>query len=320
MRPLIGLTTYHEHLDWDGWHTEFSLLHGWYADAVEDAGGSPVLLPPQIDASEVVNRLDGLILTGGFDLDARLYGAVAHENNDPPRPARDYFETSAYRAARILGLPVLGICRGLQVMVVAEGGSLVQHLPEVTDLPHALRPGVFGEHVVTIAQGSRLEQLYGSEANVATSHHQAVRDPGALTPTAWAGDGVIEAVELPGDDLVVGVQWHPEFYAGGPLFEALVAAVKLAGDDVALGPLHPDALTLQVLLGLANVVRVAVEFDDHPAQVVLDLRPPDVGDDVEVGDDPVDHRFLGAGLRERQQQVFGHGKSLRRVVGVDPGK
>lgn len=226
MRPLVGLTTDFEHLDFRGWSTEFALLHGWYHEAVEDAGGSPVLLPPQVDASEVVNRLDALIITGGPDVDARLYGAVAHPANDTPRVQRDFFEISAYRAARVLGLPVLGICRGLQLMAVAEGGSIIQHLPEVTELSHGSQPGVFGEHMVTVAEESLLHEIYGDELNVATHHHQAVLDPGALTPVAWAEDRVIEAAELRDADFVVGVQWHPEFYGGGPLFDALVAAAR----------------------------------------------------------------------------------------------
>lgn len=236
MRPLVGLTVEYEHLEYLGWSTDFSLLHGWYHEAVEDAGGSPVLLPPQIDASEVVNRLDALIVTGGPDVDARLYGAVPHETNDTPRPERDFFEMSAYRAARVLGLPVLGICRGLQVMAVAEGGSLIQHLPELTDLSHGSEPGVFGEHMVTIAPDSRLHDIYGDELNVATHHHQAVLDPGALTAVAWADDRVIEAAELPGEDFVVAVQWHPEFYGGGPLFEELVAAAGRRRGGYPLSP------------------------------------------------------------------------------------
>ncbi len=204
MRPLVGLTAEYEHVEHHGWSTHFSLLHGWYHEAVEDAGGSPVLLPPQVDASEVVNRLDALILTGGPDVDARLYGATPHEASDTPRPERDFFEMSAYRAARVLGIPVLAICRGLQVMAVAEGGSLIQHLPDVTDLSHGSTPGVFGEHVVTLAEGSRLHEIYGEEVNVATHHHQAVLDPGALTPVGWADDRVIEAAEIPGEPFVVG--------------------------------------------------------------------------------------------------------------------
>ena len=112
------------------------------------------------------------------------------------------------------------------MLFVALVIGLIQHLPDVTDLSHGSTPGVFGEHVVTLAEGSRLHEIYGEEVNVATHHHQAVLDPGALTPVGWADDRVIEAAEIPGEQFVVGVQWHPEFYGGGPLFEALVAAAR----------------------------------------------------------------------------------------------
>ena len=223
MRPVIGLTSYVEPATWSSWHTHAALSHAWYHEAVIRAGGTAVLLPPGPDA-DVVSRLDALILTGGPDLAADLYGQQAHETNDEPRADRDSFELAAYRVARTRDLPVLGICRGVQVMAVAHGGSLTQHLPDVTALSHRHERGAFTEHRATFATGSLAQRILGDDLMVNSSHHQAVMNPGTLVVTGRAQDGTIEACEDPGAPFVLGVQWHPEYGADDRLFGALVMA------------------------------------------------------------------------------------------------
>lgn len=225
MRPVIGLTAYVEPARWAAWHTDATLLHAWYPEAVIRSGGIPVLLHPQQDAAaDLVSRIDGLILTGGPDLAATMYGQDPHPSNDRPRHLRDEFEVAVYRAAREADLPVLGICRGLQIMAVSEGGYLTQHLPDVTDLPHRIKLGTFTEHTASFAPGSLIGQLLGAEMIVNSSHHQAVADPGRLQVTGRAPDATIEACEATGARFALGVQWHPEHGGDVRLFQALVAA------------------------------------------------------------------------------------------------
>ncbi len=222
MRPVIGLTAYTEPAQWAAWHTDATLLHSWYPEAVIRSGGIPVLLPPQEDAAAaLVSRIDALVLTGGPDISATMYGQDPHPENDTPRHLRDEFEVALYRQARAAGTPILGVCRGLQIMAVAEGGYLTQHLPEVTDLAHRVRLGSFTEHMATFTPGSLLQRLLGDEMIVNSSHHQAVVDPGRLTVTGRAADGTIEACEAPGE-FTLGVQWHPEHGGDVRLFQALV--------------------------------------------------------------------------------------------------
>lgn len=225
MRPVIGLTAYVESARWVAWETDAALLHAWYPEAVIRSGGSPVLLPPQQEAAEqLASRIDALILTGGPDIAATLYGQDPHPTNDRPRHLRDEFEVALYRQVREAGKPVLGVCRGLQIMAVAEGGTLVQHLPDVSELSHRLRPGAFTEHGAKFAPGSLAYRILGSEMTVNSSHHQAVANPGRLTVSGRAADGTVEACEDPSSAFVLGVQWHPEYGGDVRLFQALVAA------------------------------------------------------------------------------------------------
>lgn len=228
MRAVVGLSAYEEPAQWSSWDTRAVLLHSWYSDAVRASGGVPLLVPPQEPeaAAVVVSRLDALVLTGGPDLDATLYNAAPHETNDEPREQRDTFELALYRAARDAGLPVLGICRGLQVMAVAEGGSLVQHLPDVSEVTHRLERGTFVDHEATFEPGSLAYELFGGDAVVNSSHHQAVADPGRLRVTGWAPDGTIEVCEDPAARFLLGVQWHPEHMNDRRLLDALLGAVE----------------------------------------------------------------------------------------------
>ena len=202
---------------------------------VSRAGGLPVLLPPSGGVAGVLPRLDGLVLSGGGDLDPALYGAEPHAEAGAPNPARDSAELELCKAALASGLPVLGICRGLQVINVALGGTLHQHLPDlVGNDSHSPEEAGYGSHKVSVASGSRLAAILGrSEAAVPTHHHQAIDRLGAgLVATAWTDDGMIEAIEWqPGSTtapFMVAVQWHPEAGDDPSLFNGLIAAASQA--------------------------------------------------------------------------------------------
>jgi putative glutamine amidotransferase len=210
-RPVIGLTTYFEPAQWGAWATPAALVHGWYIDFFRAAGADVVLLPPGSDR-DLVSRIEGLALIGGADIDARLYGAEPHSEADAPRESRDATELGLYRAARERGIPVLGICRGVQVMAVAHGGTLVQHVPDVPGtVVHRERPGEFVEHLASFVPGTLAARIFGAgPISVNSSHHQCVDDPGDLTVSGQADDGTIEACEDPTSAFCLGVQWHPE--------------------------------------------------------------------------------------------------------------
>ncbi|NRQ35233.1 gamma-glutamyl-gamma-aminobutyrate hydrolase family protein [Nonomuraea sp. NN258] len=226
-RPVIGITTYVEPAAFTVWELEVALLPSMYVEQVVRAGGQPVLLPPAGDPAAVVPRLDGLILAGGGDIDPRRYGAEPHRRTGFVRDFRDGAEFAALAAALDRGLPYLGICRGLQVMNVALGGTLHQHLPDVVGHQgHSPAPGAFGHLPITPVEGTRLAKVLGpGPVTVPHYHHQAVdRLAPELTVTATASDGTIEAVELDSHPFALAVQWHPEAAADGALFDALVAA------------------------------------------------------------------------------------------------
>lgn len=226
--PLIGVTTYQEAARWGSWVREAALLPVPYLRAIERAGGVPVMLPPLTALTGVptlIQGLDGIVLGGGGDVDPALYGADVHPETAPPQPQRDRFELALLRAAIEADLPFLAICRGMQVLNVARGGNLVQHLPEAvgTDL-HAPTVGMIGSHPVRISATSAIGKILGERADVPTGHHQAVQRLGdGLTAVAWADDQIVEAVEVHGHRFGLAVQWHPEEGDDLRLFEALVA-------------------------------------------------------------------------------------------------
>jgi len=228
MRPLIGITTYREQARWGTWHVPAVLLPASYADAVAGAGGEPVLLPTGAISAEVVARLDGLIVAGGADVDPARYGQVPGAHTAVVRPERDESELVALQAALDLDLPLLAICRGMQLLNVALGGDLVQHLPDVENTRvHDPGAGLYHRRDVRTETGSQLHRLLGPTAAVACHHHQALaRVAPELTVTAWAEDGVVEAVEAVGRRFSIGVQWHPEEGADHRLFAAQVAAAR----------------------------------------------------------------------------------------------
>ncbi|MEV0203334.1 gamma-glutamyl-gamma-aminobutyrate hydrolase family protein [Nonomuraea sp. NPDC050691] len=226
-RPVIGITTYVEPARYTVWEQDAALLPFMYVEQVVRAGGQPVLLPPAGEPGPVAARLDGLILAGGGDIDPARYQEEPHERVSYVRGFRDDAEFALLEAALEREVPYLGVCRGLQVLNVALGGSLHQHLPDVVGhTEHSPGPGVFGHLPVRPAPGSRLAKALGTEpVEVPHYHHQAADRLGrGLSVTATAADGTVEAVELDGHPFAVAVQWHPEAADDCALFEALVAA------------------------------------------------------------------------------------------------
>jgi putative glutamine amidotransferase len=216
IRPVIGLTTYLERAQTGIWDVDAGLLPHVYFDGVARAGGIAVLLPPQpvddVVADRVVDSLDGLIITGGKDVDPTVYGQQPHPETDEPRRDRDAWEFALLDSAIRRRMPVLGICRGAQVVNVALGGTLHQHLPDVVGHSnHQLGDAVFNTSAVRTVPGTRLAALIGESTDAECYHHQAIADLGdGLVVSARGPDGVVEAIELPGENFVLAVQWHPE--------------------------------------------------------------------------------------------------------------
>jgi putative glutamine amidotransferase len=231
--PVIGLTTYLQQAQTGAWDVPAAFLHKSYLDAVTKAGGIAVLLPPQpVDvgiAARVLNGLDGLVLTGGRDVDPAAYNTEPHPATDEPAVDRDAWEFALLGDALRRGMPVLGICRGAQVLNVALGGSLHQHLPDLLGhAGHQRGNAVFSTSTVRTVEGSRLGRLIGASATVQCYHHQGIDRLGeGLIVSARDTDGLVEAVELAGDDFVVAVQWHPEEASEDlRLFTGLVEAAR----------------------------------------------------------------------------------------------
>ncbi|MBB4716382.1 putative glutamine amidotransferase [Streptomyces luteogriseus] len=226
-RPLIGVSTYLESgARWGVWELEAALLPVGYPRLVQRAGGLAAMLPPDDTryAAEAVARLDGLVIAGGPDVDPVRYGAEREPRTGPPAPERDAWELALIEAALAARVPLLGICRGMQLLNVALGGTLVQHIDG-----HAEVVGVFGGHAVKPVPGSLYAGVVPEETFVPTYHHQAVDRLGeGLIPSAYAADGTVEAVELPSADWVLGVQWHPEMGEDVRVTRALVEAAAKA--------------------------------------------------------------------------------------------
>ncbi len=222
-RPLIGVSTYLETAArWGVWELEAALLPVGYPRLVQRAGGLAAMLPPDAPkrAAEAVARLDGLVVAGGPDVEPVRYGAERDPRTGPPAPERDAWELALIDAALAGGVPLLGICRGMQLLNVALGGTLVQHLDG-----HAEVVGVFGGHPVKPVPGTLYAGIVPEETSVPTYHHQAVDRLGeGLVPSAYAADGTVEAVELPAPGWVLGVQWHPEMGDDLRVMRALVEA------------------------------------------------------------------------------------------------
>lgn len=234
-KPLIGISCYREEADWGSWAgVRADLMPAAYANAVAAAGGLPVLLPPipdsgdgTADAATVVGRIDGLIMGGGADIEPARYGAEPGPHTESWRGDRDAWELALLAAARERAVPTLGICRGMQLMAVAAGGALDQHVPDaVGHQGHSPAPGVYGRTSVEIAPASQLGGILGERLTVPCSHHQYVADHPTFAPVARAADGLLEAMENPDLPFWLAVQWHPETDSDPRLFGALIAATQ----------------------------------------------------------------------------------------------
>jgi putative glutamine amidotransferase len=237
MRPVIGITAYDEEAEWRKWKARAALLPYAYVNAVRRGGGRPVLLPPdgdQDEASETVAGLDGLVVSGGPDIDPVRYGQARDPRTQPSVPVRDAWDLAVTGAALTQGVPLLAICRGMQVLNVCRGGTLHQHVPDLVGHErHEGGQGYYGRHKVRVSPDSMLAGIAPEPGffNVPTHHHQAVDLLGdGLRAVAWEEDGLVEAVEAGPTELgglsgfVLGVQWHPEQGDDMRLFGALVHA------------------------------------------------------------------------------------------------
>jgi len=230
-RPVIGLTTYAEETRFGLQDTFAAVLPLAYVHAVHSTGGRAVLITPDDPDVDILDRIDGIIFAGGSDVDPALYGEAPHPTTNV-KPERDTAEMLLLRAALERDLPTLGICRGLQLMAVAYGGRLHQHLPDV--LGHTgHRPtsgSKFGEHPVRFVGGTLCQKILGDEIMVNSFHHQGIADPGKLTVAGWSpDDDLIEAAEDPARTFVLGVQWHPEDTSDFRVFAALNEAAAHKG-------------------------------------------------------------------------------------------
>lgn len=233
-RPVVGLTTYLERAQQGVWDVRAAFLPQVYLDAITAVGGAGVLLPPQPDADaaaeSVLDGLDGLVLTGGLDVNPALYGAERHPETDEPRRDRDAWELALLAGARRRGIPVFGICRGLQLANVASGGTLHQHLPDALGTGrYQLGGGVFATNTATVEDGTRLADIVGDgDLSVRSYHHQGIDRVGdGLVVSARSDDGLPQAIETIEGPWFVAVQWHPEEDAADRrLFAALVAEAR----------------------------------------------------------------------------------------------
>ena len=229
MRPVIGLSSYRETARWGAWEQPADLLPAEYARAVEAAGGIPVLLPPSDPAAavDVIDRLDGLVISGGADVAPTRYGEAPGEHTVSWRDDRDAWELALLDAADAVALPVLGVCRGMQVMAVHAGGRLDQHVPDVVGHERH-NPGgdQYGATDIRVEAGSRLAALLREGVVGTCHHHQAVAEHPGFAAVAWADDGLLEAIEAPGERFRLGIQWHPEAADDARLFAGLVRAAS----------------------------------------------------------------------------------------------
>ena len=232
--PAIGICTALEQARWGVWEALADISPRSYSLAVQRGGASALLLPPD-DAvaqapDELLDRIDGLLLSGGADIDPAAYGAAPHPLTGPSRPERDRFELGLTHRALERDMPVLGICRGMELLNIALGGTLIQHLPDVTgDERHRHTPGAFSDHEVRLEPGSLAARAVGAETTAVKSHHhQGVDELGeGLTATGWStADGIVEAIELDGPAYALGVLWHPEQDERSRVVGSLVEAAR----------------------------------------------------------------------------------------------
>jgi len=233
-RPIIGITTYLTSARFGVWEEDSALIPAAYVRAIEAAGGRALLVPPSLDGiDETLDRLDGLLFSGGSDLDPDLYGQEVHPETNGVVPERDRAELALLSAALERDMPVLAVCRGSQILNVALGGDLVQHLPDVVgDDKHKHTPGAFSDHDVDLVPGTRVQQILGDHTPVKSHHHQGYGQLGeGLREAARADDGTVEALEDPTRRFAVGVLWHPEAGEDFALFKELVSEARRYAEE-----------------------------------------------------------------------------------------
>src|SRR5215210_5491512 len=234
MKPLIGITTDITRARFGAWEEDSALVPADYVRAVERAGGRPLLVPPSDEGmEETLDALDGVIFSGGGDVDPATYAQEPHAETRGVVAERDRGELALLEAALARDMPVLAVCRGSQVLNVALGGDLVQHLPEVVgDETHKHTPGEYADHDVDVSPETRLGALIGDRAPVKSHHHQGFGRLGSgLREAARADDGTVEALEDPARRFAMGVLWHPEAGEDMRLFEAFVDEARRYRDE-----------------------------------------------------------------------------------------
>ncbi|MBP03620.1 MAG: gamma-glutamyl-gamma-aminobutyrate hydrolase [Euryarchaeota archaeon] len=227
-RPIIGITAPTRMTKWGPWDMDATVIPSTYALAVIDGGGIPVILPPEDDSVDIISAIDGLVISGGPDIDPSMYGADLDPDTLDTYPKQDRREIGLIKASIEADLPVLGICRGMQIMCVAEGGSMHQHLPKTSGHEsHGSWNGAFSDHEVTFEQGTEIQRMMGECVSVNSTHHQGVRDSGGLKVTGRANhDGLIESVTYEHLKFFHGLQWHPERMNQYQMYAALVNAAR----------------------------------------------------------------------------------------------
>jgi putative glutamine amidotransferase len=230
-RPLIGLCAAVEDARWGVWSERVALLPYSYSRSIQRAGGVAVMLPPDPaaidDPSVILDRIDGLVMAGGSDIDPASYGADPHPTVGTTWPERDAFEIALARAALERDMPFLGVCRGMQLLNVALGGGIEQHLPDrIGHEEHRHTPGTFADHQVRLADGSLAARVIGHPSEgVKSHHHQGIDGLGdGLVATGWSEEDndVVEAIEVPQRRFALGVLWHPEEDEQSQVLKALV--------------------------------------------------------------------------------------------------
>jgi len=225
--PIIGVTTSINLRDYETPEQAVVMLPANYPNAIRKAGGIPVLLTEGDDVVTLLDRLDGIIIAGGRDIDPARYGEVLHEKTTNLRPEQDSWEASLITSAIERDLPMLCVCRGHQLLSIERGGRLHQHLPETPGHEsHGATAGDWSNHPVQIEESSLLASVIGTETMANSGHHQGVADAGDLMVVARADDGLIEAVELPGASFLLSMQWHPEMIDQTKVFDALIEAAR----------------------------------------------------------------------------------------------
>ncbi len=241
-RPVIGISAAIESAQWAAWEVVVNLSPRAYSLAVQRAGGLALILPPDDVVAEapdeLLDMIDGLILAGGSDIDPGSYGAQPHPETRGTRPERDRFEIALGTRALERDMPVLGICRGMEMLNVIQGGTLDQHLG--LEL-HRHTPGTYADHDVRLEAGSLAARVVGDErTEVKSAHHQGLDELGeGVIASGYADDGIVEAIELPERSFAVGVLWHPEEDERSRVIGALVEEARSrAGAPAAPAPAH----------------------------------------------------------------------------------